>query len=161
MIPRGDWRIVLWSALLWAVLGPLLSALCWGTGTMLSGHTPGAPGAQALLAIWPVFAPGAAISGALCGWLLIRASRRIPTLAALRVRGVAWGAGFGLLGFLLGLVILEVLTRGEGPERGWKEFGWALLTVPAERPEVLGFYAAAVLPGAVLGWIVAGLTTRQ
>ena len=156
VIRQVEWRVILWSALLWGILGPLLSTLLWGLVAMSSGQTGGKPGAFALIVIWPVFAPGAAVSGALCSWLLIRRSHRSTEQTGLRLRGLAWGAGLGLVGFLWGLLLLDVLTEGEGPARSWGELGWVLMTIPAERPEVLVSYGATLLSGAVLGWMVAG-----
>ena len=51
---------------------------------------------------------------------------------------------------------MGMLTEGEGPARSWGELGWGLITIPPERPEVLGIYGVILLSGAVLGWIVAG-----
>jgi hypothetical protein len=156
VIRQVEWRVILWSALLWGILGPLLSTLLWGAVAMSSGQAGWKRGAFALVVIWPIFAPGAAVSGALYSWLLIRRSRRYTEQTGLRLRGLAWGAGLGLVGFLWGLLLLDVLTEGEGPARSWGELGWALMTIPAERPEVLVSYGATLLSGAVLGWVVAG-----
>jgi hypothetical protein len=152
--------MILRSALLWAVCGPPFVALLYSVVAVLSGGARMMPGILGLLVVWPIFAPGAAVAGALVGWLLLWTSQHAPSLAALRARGLAWGAGLGLLGFLCGFLILVILTQGEGPERSWGDLGWGLITVPLERPEVIGAYAAVILSGAILGWMVAGWAAR-
>jgi hypothetical protein len=156
MARRVRWQVVLRATLLWAACGPLLVVTLCSVSAALSGHPRVAPGSLALVALWPIFAPGAAVAGALAGLLLLWASRRLHSLTALRLRGLLWGAGLGPHGFLLGLLLLVVLTQGEGPEQSWGDLGWGLITVPAERPEVVGVYVAVALSGAILGWILAG-----
>jgi hypothetical protein len=46
------------------------------------------------------------------------------------------------------------------PERSWGDLGWGLITVPLERPEIIGAYAAVALSGAILGGIAAGWACR-
>jgi len=46
---------------------------------------------------------------------------------------------------------LGMLTEGEGPARSWGELGWGLITIPAERSEVLDIYGVILLSGVVLG----------
>jgi hypothetical protein len=158
MPQRGEWRVILWSAVLWAALGPPLVVILSGAGALLSGYIRMTARTAAVLVMWPIFAPGAAVAGALTGFLLLSASRRAPSLLALRVRGATWGAGLGLLGFVFGFVVVVMLTEGEGPAQSWGDPGWALRTVPGVRPEVVGVYAAIALSGAILGWIVAEWT---
>jgi len=155
MTTRVRWQVALRSALLWAVGWPLLVTMFW----RVSGMLPGYVAIQGLLGLWLAFAPGAAVVGALGGCLLLWASRRVRSRLALRRRGLAWGAGLGLLVGLLGILLLVALLQGEGTLRGtlsWWELVLALLIVPVERPMVLGDYAAVALSGALLGWIVAG-----
>ena len=46
---------------------------------------------------------------------------------------------------------MGMLTEGEGPARSWGELGWGLITIPAERSEVLDIYGVILLSGVVLG----------
>jgi hypothetical protein len=123
----------------------------WRVSGMLTGYVV----IQGLLGVWLVFAPGAAVIGALGGCLLVWESRRVHSRVALRRRGLAWGTGLGVLVGLLGILLLVALLQGEGT-LSWWEVGWALLIVPVERPRVLGDYAAVAFSGALLGWVVAG-----
>ena len=155
MTTRVRWQVVLRSVLLWAVGWPLLVTMLW----RVSGRLPGYVEIKGLLGVWLAFAPGAAVIGALGGCLLLWESRRVRSRVALRRRGLAWGAGLGLLIGLLGILLLVALLKGEGTLRGtlsWWELVLALLIVPVERPMILGEYAAVAFSGALLGRIVAG-----
>jgi hypothetical protein len=150
------WQVVVRSTILWAACWPLLVAILWNVSGRLTGYVRVAPGIQGLLGMWLVFAPGAAVVGALGGCLLLWASRRVQSQAALHRRGLAWGTGLGLLVGLLGVLLLVTLLPGEGTKWSWWELVLALLMVPGERPMILGEYAAVALSGALLGRIVAG-----
>ena len=155
MTTRAGWQVVLRSTLLWAAGWPLLVAMLWSVSGRLTGYTRVAPGLQGLLGMWVVFAPGAAVVGALGGGLLLWVSRRAQSQVALHRRGLAWGSGLGLLVGLLGVLLLVAMLPHEGT-LSWWELVLALLIVPVERPMVLGEYAAVALSGALLGRVVAG-----
>ena len=154
MTTRVRWQVVLRSALLWAACWPLLFAMLWSVSGRLTGVRV-APGLQGLLGMWVVFAPGAAIVGALGGCLLLWVSRRAQSQVALHRRGLAWGSGLGLLVGLLGVLLLVTMLPHEGT-LSWWELVLALLIVPVERPMILGEYAAVAFSGSLLGRIVAG-----
>jgi len=150
------WHVILRSAILWAVCWPLLVVIFWHVSAGLTGYARVGPGLQGLLGMWLVFAPGAAVVGTLGGCLLLWASRRARGQAALRIYGLAWGAGLGLLVGLLGVMLLVALVPAQDTRWSWGELVWALIMVPVERPGVLVDYAAVALSGAILGWIVVG-----
>lgn len=152
---RARWQVLLWSALIWAVLGPFLASLLLSLGMVFSGRNGRAPGSPFMLLVWLFFAPGAAVCGASCGALMHWYRQHLPNVAALYRRGLAWGAVFGLLAFLLGFACLVLLTWGEGSEGSWLELGWALVAGPTQSREILFAYSVIALSGAILGWVVA------
>src|SRR5262245_1513474 len=106
MTIRVGWQVVLRSAILWATCWPLLVVMLWSVSGRLTGSARIPSGIQGLVGMWVVCAPGAAIVGALAGYLLLRASRRARSQAALHKRGLAWGSGLGVLVGLLGVLLL-------------------------------------------------------